>query len=286
MTRQVIAVTVIAAWVAGLALLYNRSNNRTPEQELVEAGMRVSPTTYYYILEQGGRQVGAASSALDTTNTRVVATDFVRGEIPVGDDVLRMEARSEARFTRGLRLRDFVIRAAGDLTPFMLRGVIQEGEDRILRVTVENQGEEPRTLEHAVSLPVFTPTVSPVPLMLRRNPKVGDSIRIALFDPLARNVREVTLQVMGDSLFLVADSAHVDATTGRWVKARQDSARGWRLTGPNSPFTAWVDADGRLIAASEPGGISLVRTAYEIAFENWKLGRPGETARMDSATSP
>ena len=273
MTRRVIAVAVLAAWAAGLALLYNRTTNRTPEQALVEAGMRVSPNTYYYILEQGGRQVGAASSAIDTTNTRIVATDFVRGEIPVGNDVLRMEARSEARFTRGLKLRDFVVRAVGDLTPFLLRGVIQEGEDKVLRVTVETQGEEPITLEHAVNHPAFTPTVAPVPLMLRGNPKVGDSIRVALFDPMTRKLNEVAMTVQSDSLFLVADSAHIDQATGRWVKSRQAETRGWRLTGPSSPFTAWVDADGRLLAASEPGGISLVRTAFEIAFENWRLSR-------------
>jgi hypothetical protein len=279
-TRRVIAVVVIAAWIAGLALLYNRTTNRTPEQALAEAGMRVSPNTYYYIVEQGGNQVGAASSALDTTNSRIVATDFVRGEIPVGDDVLRMEARSEARFTRGLRLRDFVVRAVGDLTPFMIRGVIQEGEDKTLRVTVENQGEEQITLEHAISLPAFIPTVAPVPLMLRGTPEIGDSIRVALFDPVTRNVKEVTMRIESDSLFLLADSAHMDQATGRWVRARQDSARGWRITGKNSPLTAWVDADGRLIAASEPGGISLVRTAYEIAFENWRLSR-----RMTPATN-
>ena len=284
MTRRVIAIVIIAVWAVGLALLYNRNNNRTPEQALAEAGMRVSPATYYYILEQGGLQVGAASSALDTTNSRIVATDFVRGEIPVGNDVLRMEARSEARFTRGLRLRDFVIRASGDLTPFMLRGVIQEGEEKTLRVTVENPGEDPITLEHAVSLPVFIPTVSPVPLMLRGNPKIGDSVRVAMFDPVSRNVREVTLRVERDSLFLLADSAHIDSTTKRWVKARQDSLRGWRITSPNAPLTAWVDSEGRLIAASEPGGISLVRTSFEIAFENWRLDHlPGAVkVRPDS----
>ena len=290
MTRRVIAIAIIAVWAMGLALLYNRNNNRTPEQALAEAGMRVSPATYYYILEQGGLQVGAASSALDTTNSRIVATDFVRGEIPVGNDVLRMEARSEARFTRGLRLRDFVIRATGDLTPFMLRGVIQEGEEKTLRVTVENPGEDPITLEHAVSLPVFIPTVSPVPLMLRGKPKIGDSVRVAMFDPLSRNVREVTLRVERDSLFLLADSAHLDSTSKRWVKARQDSLRGWRITARNAPLTAWVDSEGRLIAASEPGGISLVRTSFEIAFENWRLDHlPGAVkgSRADSsARSP
>jgi hypothetical protein len=289
-TRRVIAIAIIAVWAMGLALLYNRNNNRTPEQALAEAGMRVSPATYYYILQQDGQQVGAASSALDTTNSRIVATDFVRGEIPVGNDVLRMEARSEARFTRGLRLRDFVIRATGDLTPFMLRGVMQEGEDKTLRVAVENPGEDPITLEHAVSLPVFIPTVSPVPLMLRGKPKIGDSVRVAMFDPLSRNVREVTLRVERDSLFLLADSAHLDSTSKRWVKARQDSLRGWRITARNAPLTAWVDSEGRLIAASEPGCISLVRTSFEIAFENWRLDHlPGAVkgSRADSsARSP
>jgi hypothetical protein len=272
-SRRVIAIAVIAAWVAGLALLYNRTTNRTPEQELAEAGMRVAPNTYYYILEQGGKQVGAASSAIDTTNSRIIATDFVRGEIPVGGEVLAMEARSEARFTRGLRLRDFIVRAVGDLTPFMMRGVIQEGEDKTLRVTIENPGQEPLTLEHAVNLPAFIPTVAAVPLMLRGEPKVGDSIRVSMFDPVTRNVKEVTMKVHRDSLFLVADSAHLDEATGRWVKARQASWRGWRITGDNSPLTAWVDADGRLLAAGEPGGITLVRTAFEMAFENWRLSR-------------
>lgn len=271
MSRSTIAVIIILVWIAGLSLLYNRTTNRTPDQALVEAGMRVAPATYYYIIEQGGKQVGAASSALDTTNTRIIATDFLRGEIPVGDDVLRMEARSEARFTRGLRLRDFVIRASGDLTPFMLRGAIQEGEEKTLRVTMEAQGEEPITLESVVTQPVFIPTVSPVPLMLGRKPEIGDSTRIAMFDPLTRRVTEVTLRIEADSLFLFADSAHLDTGTGRWVKARQDSLRGWRITGRNAPLTAWVDATGRLIAAREPGGISLVRTAFEIAFENWRL---------------
>ncbi|MGI9043494.1 MAG: hypothetical protein ACR2GK_05150 [Gemmatimonadaceae bacterium] len=284
MTRRVIAVAIIAIWIFGLGLLYNRTTNRTPEQELAEAGMRVSPATYYYILEQDGRQVGAASSALDTTNSRIISNDFVRGAIPVGREVLRLEARSEARFTRGLRFRDVVIRATGDLTPFFLRGAMQEGEDRTLRVTAENAGDKPITLESPVATPVFIPTVAALPLMLRGNPKIGDSISLTLFDPVTRGAREVTLRIEADSLFLVADSAHLDSASNRWVKARQDSLRGWRVTSRTAPLTAWVDAYGRLIAASEPGGISLVRTAFEIAFENWRLDRLSPAA--DSAARP
>ena len=270
MSRKAIGLVVILVWVAGLGFLYNRTTHRTLEQQLTEVGMRVSPETFYYTIEQAGRQVGVASSAIDTSKTRVTAADLVRGKFPVGNDTLRLEARSEARFTRGMRLRDFIIRADGDLTPFLIRGVMQEGEEKTLRVTAEPRGERAITQEAIAEAPVFVPTVAPLPLMLTRSPKIGDSVRVAMFDPMSRGLRTVTLQIEADSLFLIADSAAFDSTSNRWVKAHQDSVRGWRITSRNSPVTAWVDAMGRLIAASEPGGISMVRTAFELAFSNWK----------------
>ena len=278
MSRKAIGLFVILVWVAGLAFLYNRTTHRTLEQQLTEVGMRVSPETFYYTLQQAGKQVGVASSAIDTSKTRVTAADLVRGRFPVGNDTLRLEARSEARFTRGMRLRDFIIRADGDLTPFQVRGVMQEGEEKTLRVTTEPRGERPITQEAIAEAPVFIPTVAPLPLMLTRSPKTGDSVRVAMFDPVSRGLKTVTLRIEADSLFLIADSAAFDSTSNRWVKAHQDSVRGWRITTRSSPVTAWVDAMGRLIAASEPGGISMVRTAFELAFSNWKNDEDQRTA--------
>lgn len=271
MRRRTIGLLVILIWLAGLGFLYDRTTHRTLDQKLTEVGMRVSPETFYYTLSQGGQQVGVASSAIDTSNTRVTASDLVRGRFPVGDDTMRVEARSEARFTRGMRLRDFLIRASGDLAPFQIRGVMQEGEEKTLRVTTEQQGARPITQEAIASAPVFIPTVAPLPLLLSREPKLGDTVRVAMFDPMSRGLRNVTLRVEADSLFLIADSATFDSTANRWVKARQDSVRGWRITHRGSPITAWVDRAGRLVAASEPGGISMVRTAFEMAFVNWRL---------------
>ncbi len=273
MNRRVIAVVVLAAWAVGIGWLYRRNTLRTPEQSLAEAALRISPATYYYILEQGSSQVGAASSAVDTTTTRIVATDYVRGAIPVGRDTLRLDARSEARFTRGLRLQDFQLRASGDLMAFVLRGVMQDDDEETLLLTSKNEGERANTQGMPVSRPMFLPTMSPLPLLLlRRSPCLGDTVQIAIFDPLSRSVREVTMRIHADSLFLVPDSAAFDSVSGRWAPVHQDSVRGWLITARDAPVTAWVDASGRLLAASEPGGISLVRTAFELAFENWKIG--------------
>jgi hypothetical protein len=277
-SRKTIGLIVIVVWVAGLGLLYQRNAHRTLEQQLTEVGMRVSPETFYYSLEQNGQPVGVASSALDTSKTRVIAADLVRGRFPVGNDTLRIEARSEARFTRGMRLRDFTLRADGDITPFLLRGVMLEGEEKTVRITRETKGEKPITQEAIAEAPVFVPTIAPLPLMLRKTPKIGDSVRVSMFDPMSRGLKTTTMRIRADSLFLIADSALFDSTSNRWVKAHQDSLRGWRITDAGAPITVWVDAAGRLIAASEPGGISMIRTAFEMAFANWKIAEATRAA--------
>jgi len=68
----------------GLGFLYNRTTHRTLEQRLTEVGMRVSPETFYYTVEQGGQQVGVASSAIDTSKTRVIVSD-APDELRVGE---------------------------------------------------------------------------------------------------------------------------------------------------------------------------------------------------------
>ncbi len=234
--------------------------------------MKVSPATYYYRLEQSGIQIGSASSALDTTTAQIIATDFVRAAVPVAKDTLRIQARSEARFTRALSLTSFILKAEGDLTPFLLRGVIQgEGSSRTLQLTTETPNHHATTAEYDVAGLVFVPTVAPVPLMLRETPKAGSGLLVGIFDPLSRSIRTVHLKIGKDSLFSIADSATLDSTSGHWVKAREDTVRGWLVSGDTPTITAWVDASGRTIAASEPGGVSLMRTTFEIAFENWRL---------------
>jgi hypothetical protein len=160
--------------------------------------------------------------------------------------------------------------------------VMQEGEDKTLRVTATNDKGKPITQESVPQLPVFVPTMAPLPLMLRGEPKIGDSISVAIFNPVSRTVQNANLKILADSLFLIPDSASLDSTTGRWVKIRQASVRGWRLGGKNAPVTAWVDASGRLLAASEPGGISLARTTFEMSFGNWKIDH---SPKPDSATA-
>jgi hypothetical protein len=272
MSRRTVGLGILAIWLVGLALLYRRSTFRSPQQAFAEAGMRVSPATYYYRLDQEATQIGSASSAIDTTTTQLIATDFVHAAVRAGRDTFRIQARSQARFTRALSLTDFILKAEGDLSPFLLRGVMQgEGNARKLQLITETPKRRPAGVEYDIDGLVFTPTVAAIPLMLRDPSRRNDPLSIEIFDPMARSVRKVNLKIGKDSLFMVTDSARLDSLSGRWVKAHAETVRGWQIAGDAPSITAWVDASGRLIAASEPGGITLMRTAFEIAFENWKL---------------
>jgi hypothetical protein len=78
--------------------------------------------------------------------------------------------------------------------------------------------------------------------------------------------------VSAESVFVLSDSAEFDAGTRRWKTAHADTVRAWKLTwdGPNATG-GWVDEQGRLVQATQAGGLLLSRTAYEQAFTNWRL---------------
>lgn len=255
-----------------MALLYRRNSQSTPEQSLAEAGMRVSPGTYYYRIDQSGRQIGAGSSALDTSTALIVATDFVRAAVTAQRDTFRFQARAESRYSRGLGFRDFIMKVEGDVPAFLLRGVLQgEGSKRTMQLTTETPKKPPTTQTFDVVDLVFMPTVAPLPLMLGKSHKPGTALTVGMFDPLSRTVKKVRLRIHQDTLFTVTDSAALDSASGRWVPAHQDTVRGWLITGDVPTLVAWADESGRIIAASEAGGMSMSRTTFEMAFENWRL---------------
>jgi hypothetical protein len=74
-------------------------------------------------------------------------------------------------------------------------------------------------------------------------------------------------------VFVLLDSSVFNPQEKRWVGARPDTIRAWRLStssGGNSGFSGWVDEQGRLVSATQLLGFTLERRPYEVAFENWK----------------
>src|SRR6476660_3286854 len=97
---------IVALWIGGLMMMGRRNANTSEAQLLAEVALRLQPATFYYIVERDGQQIGAASSALDTTATTLVAEEYFVGDYPApgGQPIERTSARWQTRLTRGFRL--------------------------------------------------------------------------------------------------------------------------------------------------------------------------------------
>lgn len=271
MSRRGIALAVLGVWAVAVALLVSRSINRDPVEVLAIAALRIQPRSLYYTIERDGAVVGAGSSEIDTLATRIVATDYVEGVLPFADSTIDLRVRARSTFSRALSFME--IRILVEPPRDSITVVIRRATDELLRVTGDRAGRVLGTQDIEARDPVFMPQWAALPLMLTREAREGSSMDVRILDPRTRIARETPLRIAAESLFVVVDSAAFDARDRTWVPALRDTVRAWRVTGEGLPPTFWIDIAGRIVEAEDERGLRLRRTAYEIAFDNWRNAR-------------
>lgn len=277
--RTWLALLVLLAWGGGLALLVRREYFRPRAERLAEAALRLSPGATFYAVEQGGVRIGFASTTIDTTAQGIEVTDYFVADLALGGQMHRASARSVVLLSRALALRTFDVQVEAAQTPMRVTGRTQG--DTLVVFSMDVPGQPADTQRVRVQGPVLVPTLAPLALALGETPKRGKTYRLPTFDPQLMQSREVALTVQAESLFTVDDSASFDATTRVWRTALRDTVRAWRVTGERG-MDSWVDAQGRVVLATQPAGITLRRMAYELAFENWRIARSADTAQGGS----
>lgn len=257
---------IVLLWLAGMVMMLRRNANRSESQQLAEVALRLQPATFYYIIERDGRQIGAASSAVDTTTKALVSEEYFVGDFaaPGGQSVERTSARWQTRLTRAFRLTNVTIDVARPTRPFSIRAKVEE--DSILLIAEARKAGGGPPVRHTFTPPLFTPSLAPVAFMLGGPHDIGRKQIMSVYDPTTRTIIRPELTIRAESLFTVVDSAAFD-NAGAWTPAHRDTVRAWRLEGAPHGLTAWVDAEGRVVAA-KAGSVSATRTAFEIAFKN------------------
>ncbi|HUR92069.1 MAG TPA: hypothetical protein VMY38_05290 [Gemmatimonadaceae bacterium] len=271
MSRRGIALAVLGVWAVAIGLLISRRVNRDPVEVLGIAALRIQPRSLYYTIEQNGRVVGAASSEIDTLATSIVATDYVEGLIPSSDSTMDVRVRARSTFTRALSFREINILMQSPRDSITI--AVRRSSDDSLRITGDRSGELLGMQEVEARDPVFMPQWAALPLMLTREPRKGATMDVRILDPRTRIAREIPLVIAAESLFVVVDSAHFETRDRLWVPALRDTVRAWRVTGEGLPPSFWIDIAGRIVEAEDQQGRRLRRTAYEIAFDNWRNAR-------------
>jgi len=268
--RGAVAAVVLVAWASGLAVFLRREHRNAPAQRLAEAALRVSPGAAYYRVEKDGRQIGFASSTIDTTRGGLAINDYLTADLPVGGQEHRATATSDVRLSRMLALTEFKLAFEADGSPIAVSGQLMG--DSAVKVAVSHDDAVADSQRVTLSGPMVLPTMVPIAIALGEQPKVGKTYTLSSFDPVALAPKPLTIRVEAESSFAIPDSARFDAGRRRWTVARRDSVHAWRIAtdGP-SAVRAWIDEQGRVVEMQHALGFSLKRTAYEIAFENWRL---------------
>lgn len=283
-TRTLIAVAILAAWSVGVGLLVRREFFRERSAVLAEAAMRLAPGVSFFVVEQEGRQIGFASTTIDTSTTAFEVVDYFIADLPVAGRAFRASARSVITLSRALALRTFDVQVESADAPLSVSGRA-EGDSAIAFVLAA-PGQSADTQRVAVDGPILLPTLVPAAAMLTAEPKVGRTVAVPSFDPASMAARDLVLRFAAESLFSVVDSATFDSTTMRFVPALVDTVRAWKLEPvEGGGFSGWVDAQGRVVQATQPGGITIRRVAYEIAFDNWRRDRASAGASTEAAAT-
>ncbi len=269
MNRRSIAALILLVWGGAVVWLLLRQHSHQQTQFLDEAIFRVSPAATYYSIDLDGRQIGFASSSVDTLADTLFVRDHMLLEIPALGSLQRVEARTDANLTRSLKLRGFNAALRGDGVRFGASGYV--AGDTLLSVELETANSR-QTFDVPIEERITLPALLPLQIVFGSEPDVGSQYRIEMFDPLMLKERFVTVEVTAESTFIVPDSAAFDAADSLWVAARWDTLHAWRIVQNDGGLSvnSWIDELGQVVEVTSPVGFTMRRTAFEIASLNFQ----------------
>ena len=287
MTRRGWVIVVLVAWGTSLGWLVKRVFFLTTAARLAEAARSIAPGTVYYRLVVGGQQVGFASFTIDTSGSAIRVEDLLILDVPALGVLHRTTARSRATLSRALRLEEVDVKFDGDIGRFTARGVVNG--DTLLSVQLMS-GRDTQVTLVPLTRPVVLPTLLPLRLAFGGELRPGKTYTSRVFDPLLLVERELTLTGAAESTLVVADSADYDSTVMAWVPVRFDTVRAFRIDmkagAGGMRGSTWVDAQGHIVRTTNPVGFTIERSAFEIAYENFRRRDKVRVARASASPGP
>lgn len=264
MKRKAVGVSILLAWFFTLGFQVRREVFQPELARLEEAALFLSPGVHFYTLESGGDAVGLATSRLDTVPEGFVLEDFMSLELPALGQTGRAVVRTEVQVSKALVMQRFSFALDSDVGRYQVTGSV-EG-DTILTVELDS-GRGVETLTQRLEEPPVFAAMVPIRVAIGEGLEVGQKVRVPVFDPSTLSNRTVEVEVLAHDTIVVADSAAVVASTGRWEPARWDSVPAWRIgeTFGGLTIESWIDEDGRVVSAESPIGFSMRKTEYELA---------------------
>lgn len=265
---------MVVAWLAGLGLLVKREYFRPESVRLAEAAALVGPNATYYAVTMGGGPVGYVTSTLDTTPEGITLQNNTVLDIAALGDIQTTRIATIINLTRQLRLTSFDAQLSSTAgMRYAVRG--RAAGDSVLELEVDAGGGRPQLQRIRLSRGLVMSELVSLQLAVGGELRPGRTYSLRTFDPMLMQERDVALTVLAESTMIFPDSARLDSTLNRWVPARWDTARVYRVRQSMAGLAleSWIDAQGAIVTATSPIGFTLERTAFEIAVENYRRNR-------------
>lgn len=272
MTRRTFGVLILGAWLAMVGWQVRREYFQPELARLSAATLSLAPGVSFYTLHMGGRSVGQATSRLDTIPDGFTLEDLMSLELPALGQTGTAVARTRVELDPALVMRSFSFTLDSEVGRFEARGEVLP--DTTLSVRVHSAGSE-QALSFRLSEPPVFSNVVPIRVAMGGDLRAGNRVRLPVFDPTSLSTRTVEVHVVEQDTVIVTDSVALDPASGRWMQARVDTVRAWRIREVfgGVQIESWVDDDGRILRASSPLGFSMEKTEYELARQAQEDGR-------------
>ena len=260
-------------WAVGLGLLAKREYFQPSAMRFAEAARTVGPSTSFYSVSMGAGPIGYASYTVDTLPGEIRVQDGMTIDIDALGTVQRTELLIEIRLTRDLRLRTFNAGLTSPAGTYRAVGEVQG--DSVLAMEIDAGGGRPQRSRVRLDRAVVLSSLLPLQLAVGGRLQVGRTYTVRQFDPMLMEEQSTEVRVLAESTLVVPDSARFDSTAGRWVAARYDTVRAWKIAQRYGGVAveSWLDPQGRIVSETSPIGFRTERTAFEIAVENWRRSR-------------
>ncbi len=282
MSRRGLAALVLAAWAGAMGWLLVRQMGARGPTDLAVATLRLPPGSSFYAVRDGERLVGIAGHTVDTRPDAIRVTERLDLTLPGRDSAYRVIGTVDGTYDRGLRLLQYRRTVSGTLGQYVLAGTVEEGD--VLSVRLLRQGDSARTLRAPLRPGAVLPGALPLRAVFDGPLTPGREAALSVLDPETLESDSVTVMVMGDSTFILPDSAAYDSVRAVWEPARWDTVPAWRLvwreeTGRGRE--AWVDRTGLVVRSTTPGGLTLERTAFELVNSAYRAAAPTAAGPTD-----
>ena len=281
MGRRIVGVGILIFWLFMVGWQVRREYFQPELARLAEAALSLAPGVNFYTLTMGGQAVGQATSRLDTLPDGFELEDLMSLELPALGQTGVAVARTRVKLSPSLVMESFSFSLDSEVGRFEAEGEL--GADTTLHVVIRSAGSEQNLSFRMAQPPVFS-SVVPIRVAMGEGLKVGDRIRLPVFDPTSLGTRTVEVRVLEHDTLAVPDSASLDPATGIWSPSRYDSIPAWRIAEVfgGIQVESWIDEDGRILRASSPLGFSMEKTEYELARQAQEQARLASGDRSGS----